>query len=261
MDTSSFLPFLHCSLDFLGFSSIPGLEVGGYIDSMMNSTPLAYYGAILVTLVAVGWAYFWSQDKLGGKGSKAENMENSEHEVSEDPNNFNPIPTSFDISPMDECEFVPLFSHEEDNRIVSELALQSRCTPLNSDHLHGKFDDSQSETDSDDDSVNGEVLQHARNFTTEDITKYVNPKDLHVLDDPRESPSRRGSVMSRVKKARQRAIRNAVEREMTSEERMTEQMAANQMLARVYTVMRENKEVFGDTSFDDVKSQMDLYKA
>jgi hypothetical protein len=67
--------------------------------------------------------------------------------------------------------------------------------------------------------------------------------------------------MSRVKKARQRAIRNAVERDMAAEDRMREQMAANQMLARVYTVMRENKEVFRDTSFEDVKSQMDMYKA
>ena len=116
-------------------------------------------------------------------------------------------------------------------------------------------------SDSDDDSMNGEVLKQAKDFTTEDLSKYVTAKDLHVLDDPRESPSRRGSVMSRVKKARQRAIRNAVEKEMTSEDRLREQMAANQMLARVYTVMRENKEVFGDTSFDDVKSQMDLYKA
>lgn len=186
-----------------------------------------------------------------------------EVEVAENPKNFNHIPGSFEISPTDECEFVPLLSNDEDNRLAAELALQSRCITNNPDNLQ---EDSEAETvldddDDDDHSVNGKVLQHARNFATEDLAKYVNPKDLHVLDDPRESPSRRGSVISRVKKARQRAIRNAVEREMTADERMTEQMAANQMLARVYTVMRENKEVFGDTSFDDVKSQMDLYKA
>jgi len=38
-------------------------------------------------------------------------------------------------------------------------------------------------------------------------------------------------------------------------------MAANQMLSRVYTLMRENQDMFGETSFDQVKSQMDLYKA
>merc|ERR1719188_1665166 len=89
----------------------------------------------------------------------------------------------------------------------------------------------------------------------------VTEKDLHVLDDPRESPSRRGTVLSRVKKARQRAIRNAVEKDMTADDRLKEQMAANQMLSRVYTLMRENQEMFGETSFDQVKSQMDLYKA
>jgi len=64
-----------------------------------------------------------------------------------------------------------------------------------------------------------------------------------------------------VKKARQRALRNAVEKDMTADERMRETMAASQALSRVYTVMRENKELFGETSFEDVKAQMDLYKA
>jgi len=48
---------------------------------------------------------------------------------------------------------------------------------------------------------------------------------------------------------------------MTADERMRETMAASQALSRVYTVMRENKELFGETSFEDVKAQMDLYKA
>ena len=70
---------------------------------------------------------------------------------------------------------------------------------------------------------------------------------------------------------------------MSADDRMKEQMAANQMLSRcstflisswhtevvknenplcrVYTLMRENQEMFGETSFDQVKSQMDLYKA
>ena len=30
---------------------------------------------------------------------------------------------------------------------------------------------------------------------------------------------------------------------------------------RVYTIMGENKQAFGDTSFEDVKAQMELYKA
>ena len=32
-------------------------------------------------------------------------------------------------------------------------------------------------------------------------------------------------------------------------------------LSRVYTIMRENEEAFGNTSFEDVKDQMNLYKA
>ena len=66
----------------------------------------------------------------------------------------------------------------------------------------------------------------------EDLGQYVTDKDLHILDDPRESPSRRGSVIARVKKARQRAIRNAVERNMNADDRLKEQMVTNQTLAR-----------------------------
>ena len=73
------------------------------------------------------------------------------------------------------------------------------------------------------------------NFSRADLAKYLRPEDLHVLEDPRESPSRKGSLMSRVKKARQRALRNAVERDMTAEDKLKERMAANQMLARWVT--------------------------
>merc|ERR1711997_410032 len=78
-----------------------------------------------------------------------------------------------------------------------------------------------------------EDLSDLRDFR-EDLGQYVTAKDLHVLDDPRESPSRRGSVISRVKKARQRAIRNAVERNMNADDRMKEQMVTNQTLARYH---------------------------
>ena len=98
------------------------------------------------------------------------------------------------------------------------------------------------------DSVNCDVL--GKEYITDDLSD-VNFDDL---------PEGRGNLMSRVKKARQKAIRDAVEKEMTEDERLREQRAASDMLARVYSVMKENEEVFGNTSFDDVKSQMDLYK-
>ena len=121
---------------------------------------------------------------------------------------------SFDISPLDECEFVPLLSDEEDKRIAAEIAPKTRYIPLDQDnpiaHVNAYLDmvhsdDEDDRTDEYDDSVDGEVLQKAKDYTTDDLSKYINPKDLHALDDPRESISRRGSVMSRVKKARQRA--------------------------------------------------------
>lgn len=95
----------------------------------------------------------------------------------------------------------------------------------------------------------------------DDISKYITEKDLRPMDDPRESPSRRGSVMSRVKKAKQRVLRKQIERGMSREDHVKEQMYTNQMLARVYQKMKENEDLFGDTSFDDVKEQMSLYRA
>ena len=65
------------------------------------------------------------------------------------------------------------------------------------DVLHGAASDTEDEAE----------VDTAREFRHEDLGQYVTEKDLHALDDPRESPSRRGSVMTRVKKARQRALR------------------------------------------------------
>merc|ERR1719348_410144 len=164
---------------------------------------------------------------------------------------------------IESLEFIPLVSEEEDKRIAEEIAPKTQYKELDPDNpsahfsmyldmLHGR-----EEGDSDDDDDDDEVVVHDLK-QREDFSKYVTEKDLHVLDDPRESPSRRGTVMSRVKKARQRAIRNQVEKTMTADDRLKEQMAANQMLSRVYTLMRENQDMFGETSFDQVKSQMDL---
>ena len=147
---------------------------------------------------------------------------------------------NFEIGAGDECEFVPLVSEEEDRRIAAEIAPKSRYIPLDPDHptahlrtyLDLMNDDEVEEGEEED-------LTDLRDFR-EDLGRYVTDRDLHVLDDPRESPSRRGSVISRVKKARQRAIRNAVERNMNADDRMKEQMVTNQTLARYNSVCDSN---------------------
>ena len=117
--------------------------------------------------------------------------------------------------------------------MAAKIAPKSRYIPLDPDHptAHLKtyldlMNDKEEEGEEE-----GEDLSDLRDFR-EDLGRYVTDKDLHVLDDPRESPSRRGSVISRVKKARQRAIRNAVERNMNADDRLKEQMVTNQTLAR-----------------------------
>ena len=244
---------------------------------------IIYCGAFITTLASIAWAYVWlGQDNHGDTGhDHADHHAGHDHvdhhaghqqkgeTANEDMEDVSSDPCVFDISPLDECEFVPLVSPEEDARIAAELAPKTQYIPLDEDnpaaHINAYLDMVHDDDDDDyedgDHAVDSEVLKKAKNFTTDDVSKYISPKDLNILDDPRESPSRRGTVMSRVKKARQRAIRNAVERNMTADDRMKEQMAANQMLAKVYTIMRENKEVFGDTSFNDVKNQMEMYKA
>ena len=243
---------------------------------------IIYCGAFITTLASIAWAYVWlGQDNHGDTGhDHADHHAGHDHvdhhaghqqkgeTANEDMEDVSSDPCVFDISPLDECEFVPLVSPEEDARIAAELAPKTQYIPLDEDnpaaHINAYLDmvhDDDDDYEDADHAVDSEVLKKAKNFTTDDVSKYISPKDLNVLDDPRESPSRRGTVMSRVKKARQRAIRNAVERNMTADDRMKEQMAANQMLAKVYTIMRENKEVFGDTSFNDVKNQMEMYKA
>ena len=75
MMEDTFLSFLHCSLDFLNFNNIPGkfvilsirviihvlflgLEVGGYLDSVLNSLPFLYLSIILLSFAVAFWGYF-----------------------------------------------------------------------------------------------------------------------------------------------------------------------------------------------------------
>jgi len=246
-------------LAWLGMEEVPGLETDGYLEAMLQQVPSVYYGGLFLSLAAVVAAWFLThkqEDVL--KNIKDEKLlVNKQREIDHDKKtdeiqleNFN----NFEISPDDECEFIPLLSPEEDARVAEEMAPRTQYVPLDTENPTIQVQNFLRRRRGED--VEDELCSYP-----EDIGKYIKPQDLNVLEDPRESPSRKGSVMSRVKKARQRALRNAVERDMTADDRMKEAMAANQMLSRVYTVMRENKELFGETSFDDVKSQMDLYKA
>lgn len=52
--------FFHLSLDFLGLSSVPGLEVGGYLDSMLIS-PI-YYVTLATSFILVGLSLFFKME-------------------------------------------------------------------------------------------------------------------------------------------------------------------------------------------------------
>jgi len=254
----SFLQYLHLSLDCLGVSSIPGFEIGGHLDSMLNHIPNIYYVSAIGSFLLVVWAYLKSTDETEHSSKESTSVTKKEEDKYVD------LTPSFEISATDECEFIPLVSEEEDKRIAAEIAPKTKFMELDRsnpgahlnmylDCLHGG--------DEEGDSNDEEDIDMVTDFRREDLSQYVSEKDLCVLDDPRESPSRRGTVISRVKKARQRALRNAVEKDMNSDDRLKEQMAAHQMLSKVYGMMKENPEMFGETSFDNVRSQMDLYKA
>jgi len=216
-------------LDWLDMET-PGLEPGGYLAALLQRLPAAYCLGLAVSLGAVLAAWNYTREQA------AQVEEEGEKEQAR-----------FEISPGDECEFVPLSAEEDAGRRVEDKPY----IPLDPDHPGRHIMDHLAELRGEDE----------EGLEPEDLAKYLSPRELHVLEDPRESPSRKGSLISRVKKARQRALRNAVERDMTADDRMRETMAASQSLARVYSVMRENKELFGDTSFDDVQAQMELYKA
>jgi len=153
------ISILHFSLDFLNINSIPGLEIGGYLDSLLNSMSSGYVGLIILSFLIVIFGHFG-------------------------------------VSYLNKNESAP-----------REPVKQN---------------------DQDEDNL--------------------------------ENPPRRESMISAVKKAKQKALKDAVERNMTDDERERELKATSEMLSKVYSVMKDNEEIFGSTSFDDVKSQMELYK-
>jgi len=236
--------FIAWLLAQIGLEDVTGLEPGGYLEVMLQQVPTVYWGALAVSFGAVIAAWWWT-----GPSQNIPHLRKALHEEEEEKNNDELAESNFEISPDDECEFVPNNAEEDAARVPTT----SKYIPLDPDRPGQQVLEHLAE-------LRGEEAMLGE-FPKEDLAKYLSPADLHVLEDPRESPSRKGSLISRVKKARQRALRNAVEKDMTADERMRETMAASQALSRVYTVMRENKELFGETSFEDVKAQMDLYKA
>jgi len=230
----------------IGLEDVSGLEPGGYLEVMLQQIPTIYWGTLAMSIGAVLAAFWWSWPS-----QNIPQINDASHEQEGEEEENQQTSNCFEISPDDECEFVPNNPEEDASRVPAS----SKYIPLDPARPGQQVLEHLAELRGEEEEVS------LTEFPKEDLAKYLSPADLHVLEDPRESPSRKGSLISRVKKARQRALRNAVERDMTADERMRETMAASQALARVYTVMRENKELFGETSFEDVKAQMDLYKA
>jgi len=236
----------------------------GYLDVMLGSTPTLYYVLIFSSFATAFFTWFLSNKSSEDKSSESPRSTSKSDELNNEDGTDGKEnirdKNVFEISPTDECEFVPLISHEEDRRIAAEMAPKTRYIPLDPDNPSAQVN---AYLDSLRGDYKEEVVEdclHENTFVKDDIGKYINIKDLQALPDPRESPSRQGSIMSRVKKARQRAIQNSIEKDMTADDHLKERMAANQMLSRIYTVMRENQEMFGETSFDEIRTQMELYK-
>ena len=178
---------------------------------MLNHIPSIYFVSVAGSFLLVVWAYLKStqESKTNEQNADPDPSSSRAASVEKEEDDVN-LRTSFEISATDECEFIPLVSEEEDRRIAAEIAPKTRFMELDPSnpgaHLNMYLDclhQGNEQEDSDDQSD----LDMVKDFRREDLGQYVSEKDLHVLDDPRESPSRRGTVISRVKKARQRALR------------------------------------------------------
>merc|ERR1719481_807276 len=203
---------------------------------MLGSTPTLYYVLIFSSFATAFFTWFLSNKSSEDKSSESPRSTSKSDELNNEDGTDGKEnirdKNVFEISPTDECEFVPLISHEEDRRIAAEMAPKTRYIPLDPDNPSAQVNAYR-------DSLRGdykeEVVEdclHENTFVKDDIGKYINIKDLQALPDPRESPSRQRSIMSRVKKARQRAIQNSIEKDMTADDHLKERMAANQMLSR-----------------------------
>jgi len=181
---------------------------------------------------------------------------------------------NFEIGQDDEVVFTPFMSPEEDEAYAKEQA-EARTTkyfPLDKEHPAAQIDahldringlianDGIDDNDDLEDfsDAKPQDLNAGKKFVPEDYSKYITPQTL--VDDPRESPSRRGTIFERVKKARNRHIRNQLEKGMTAEDHVREKMVETQCVARIWQIMREDKENFGNMTLDDVKDQMAMYQ-
>jgi len=176
---------------------------------------------------------------------------------------------NFEITADDEVTFTPFVSEEED-KAYCEKFLNTNYVPLDQaqpgvqvnaflDRTNGDIiKNSDDDDDESDIEPTEEELEAAKKFLPEDYRQYLTPKELTVLDDPRESPSRRGTIIERVKKARMRYIRKQLEKGMNSEDHVKEKMAETQCIARVWQIMKDDP-CFGGMTLDDIKRQMSMY--
>ena len=107
-------------------SCCPGLEVGGYLDSMLNTVPSLYYASVVGSFLLLAWAYHRHKERLQRPPEPAPEPQPDPAPGSEQEQE----PVSFEISATDECEFVPLVSEEEDRRIAAEIAPKSKYMEL-----------------------------------------------------------------------------------------------------------------------------------
>lgn len=178
--------------------------------------------------------------------------------------------TKFEICADDECTFTPFTSVEEDKAYCAQFQ-NTKYVPLDKDQpdlqvnafvdrINGQIVKKNSDDDEEESDIEAteEELEAARKFVPEDYRQYLTEKEMTVLDDPRESPSRRGTIIERVKKARKRYIRKQLEKGMNAEDHVKEKMAETQCIARVWQIMKDDP-AFEGMTLDDVKKQFAMY--
>lgn len=105
-------------------------------------------------------------------------------------------------------------------------------------------------------SVKEDMIDKTETSTQEDDGKALDESKEFLNNEDLKQPS----VISRVKIAQQKAIDKKVEESMTKEDLENEMKIQQDQLSKIYGLLKENKETFGDVSMEEIHNQMSLYK-
>jgi len=91
------------------------------------------------------------------------------------------------------------------------------------------------------------------------LSLYLISLSLSLVDFKRTEDEEADGVISKVKKAQHRALNNKLTGQLTPQELEKEERIKKEQLMKIYSLLKENKDEFGEVSLEEIEDQVSMY--